>query len=97
MTLGGGAPDAATIAAIADARAQGSLSIIAAGNDDRQDVSFPASDPLAVAVAALGRIGTFPATSVEAGMWSPRSAPIARTSSPLFPTWGRRWISWGLA
>ena len=67
MSLGGGAPDAATIAAIADARAQGSLCIIAAGNDDRQDVSFPASDPLAVAVAALGRIGTFPATSVEAG------------------------------
>ncbi|HKA09906.1 MAG TPA: S8 family serine peptidase [Candidatus Dormibacteraeota bacterium] len=67
MSLGGGAPDAATIAAIADARAQGSLCIIAAGNDDRRAVSFPASDPLALAVSALGRIGTFPATSVEAG------------------------------
>jgi len=67
MSLGGGAPDAATIAAIADARAQGSLCIIAAGNDDRRAVSFPASDPLAIAVSALGRIGTFPATSVEAG------------------------------
>jgi len=67
MSLGGGAPDPATLAAIADARAQGSLCIIAAGNDERRPVSFPASDPLAVAVSALGRIGTFPVTSVESG------------------------------
>lgn len=46
--------------AIADARAAGVLVIIATGNDGRKPVSFPASDPRAVAVSALGRRGTFP-------------------------------------
>ena len=41
--------------------------IVAAGNDDRSPVSFPASDPRAVAVSALGRIGTFPDGTVELG------------------------------
>src|SRR2546426_1310551 len=50
MSLGGGAPDEATKSAIADARAAGSLAIVAAGNDGRQPVSFPASDPLSIAV-----------------------------------------------
>jgi subtilisin family serine protease len=67
MSLGGGAPDEATKAAIADARAAGSLVIVAAGNDGRQPVSFPASDPLSMAVSALGRKGTYPANTVEGG------------------------------
>jgi subtilisin len=67
MSLGGGAADEATKAAIADARNAGSVVIVAAGNDDRQPVSFPASDPLSVAISALGRKGTYPTDAVEVG------------------------------
>jgi len=72
MSLGGGDLDDATHDAIAHARANGTLIIAAAGNDDRSPVSAPASDPLAIAVSALGRKGTYPVNSVEAGdMQSP--------------------------
>jgi subtilisin family serine protease len=65
MSLGGGAPDDATRAAIEDARTQGCIVIVAAGNDSRQPVSFPASEPVAIAISAMGRKGTFPKGSVE--------------------------------
>lgn len=65
LSLGGGPPDPVLQAAIADARAGGSACIIAAGNNLRGPVSFPASDELAVAVSALGRLGTFPDDSAE--------------------------------
>jgi subtilisin family serine protease len=62
MSLGGGDPDDATRAAMEDALSQGSLVIVASGNDDRSPVSFPASaSPPAIAVSAMGRKGTFPA------------------------------------
>jgi subtilisin family serine protease len=67
MSLGGGAPDDATRSAIADARAQGTLVIVAAGNDGRQPVSFPASDPRSLAVSAMGRTDTLPDGIVEQG------------------------------
>jgi subtilisin len=67
MSLGGGPQDPATSSAIADARAAGSLVIIAAGNDSRGPVSFPAADPRAIAVSAMGRVGTFPTGAVEEG------------------------------
>lgn len=61
MSLGGGDPDDAIRAAMEDAQAQGSLVIVASGNDDRSPVSFPASaSPPAIAVSAMGRKGTFP-------------------------------------
>jgi subtilisin len=53
--------------AIADARAAGILVLVAAGNDSRAPVSFPASDPRAVAVSALGRVGTFPKDADSVG------------------------------
>src|SRR3989441_3850953 len=81
MSLGGGAPDEATKSAIADARAAGSLAIVAAGNDGRQPVSFPASDPLSIAVSALGRKGTYPADAVEAG---DEMAPFAASDTKDF-------------
>jgi subtilisin len=65
MSLGGGSPDPLTQAAIADARSAGVLVIVAAGNDGRAPVSFPAADDRAVAISALGRKGTFPVSSVE--------------------------------
>ena len=67
LSLGGGDPDDATRSAIADARAAGSLVIVAVGNDHRQPVSFPANDPRSVAIAAMGRVGTFPAGSDAEG------------------------------
>jgi subtilisin len=66
MSLGG-RPDEATMAAIEDARSQGSVVIVAAGNDDRSSVSFPASYSLALAISAMGRKGTFPKGTTEAG------------------------------
>jgi subtilisin family serine protease len=67
MSLGGGEPDDATHDAITHARANGTLVVAASGNDDRSPVSSPASDPLAIAVSALGRKGTVPAGSTETG------------------------------
>ena len=67
LSLGGGPPDAATAAAISDARQAGSVVLAAAGNDGRKPVNFPGADPLAVAVSAVGRKGTFPKTSLEQG------------------------------
>jgi len=65
MSLGGPEPDAATSAAISDARAQGVLVIAAAGNDGRAPVSYPGADQLAIAVSAMGRKGTFPGDSAH--------------------------------
>jgi subtilisin len=67
MSLGGGPSDDAMSAAIEEARAKGTLVIVAAGNEYHSPVSFPASDPLAIAVSAMGRKGTFPKDSTEAG------------------------------
>jgi subtilisin len=67
MSLGGGKLDDETHDAIAHARSHGTVVIAAAGNDDRSPVSAPASDPLAIAVSALGRKGTTPPNSVETG------------------------------
>ena len=41
--------------------------IVAAGNQDRGPVSFPAADERSVAVSALGRKGTFPTGTSESG------------------------------
>lgn len=67
MSLGGGPSDDAMSAAIEEARTRGTLVIVAAGNEYRSAVSFPASDPLAIAVSAMGRKGTFPKDSTENG------------------------------
>ncbi|HEY7427867.1 MAG TPA: S8 family serine peptidase [Gemmataceae bacterium] len=67
LSLGGGPSDPATQSAIQDARQQGCLVVAAAGNDGRGPVSFPAADPLCIAVSALGRKGTFPKGSVDEG------------------------------
>jgi subtilisin len=67
LSLGGGPPDEAIEEAIQYARAQGSLVIVAAGNDGRQPVSFPASYSLSLAISAMGRRGTFPSGTTQAG------------------------------
>ncbi len=65
MSLGGGPADPVLQTAVADARAAGSVCVVAAGNDGQPKVSFPASDDMALAVGALGRKGTFPRDSSE--------------------------------
>ncbi len=65
MSLGGGPHDQVLMAAIDDARAAGSLCIVAAGNGGRDPVSFPAVVGSAVAVSAMGRKGTFPTSAAE--------------------------------
>ncbi|HEV2069685.1 MAG TPA: S8 family serine peptidase, partial [Acidimicrobiales bacterium] len=66
MSLGGAAFDPVLKAAVEDARAGGSVCICAAaGNDGRAPVAYPAADEMAVAVSALGRIGTFPDDAAE--------------------------------
>ena len=65
MSLGGGQPDPVLTAAVDDARAAGSLCIIATGNDGREPVSFPAVVGSAIAVSAFGRKGTFPPSAAE--------------------------------
>jgi subtilisin len=65
LSLGGGPFDDIVEEAIRDARNQGMLVVIAAGNDDRGAVSYPAAYTGATAVSALGRVGTFPAGSLE--------------------------------
>jgi subtilisin len=71
LSLGGGAADAATEAAIQEARNAGAVVVAAAGNEDRSPVSFPASFDLCVAVSALGRKGLFPKGSVDEGDVAP--------------------------
>ena len=65
LSLGGGLPDPVLAAAVDDARAAGSLCIIATGNEGRQPVAFPALAGSALAVSAYGRKGTFPVTAAE--------------------------------
>ena len=67
MSLGGGQPDSVVQAALKDARDAGCLPIAAAGNESRSPVSFPGNDSDAVAVSAMGRIGTFPVDTVPEG------------------------------
>lgn len=67
LSLGGGPADDLTREAIEDARAAGCLAIVAAGNEDRSPVAFPARLDAAVAVSAMGRKGTFPKGTTEEG------------------------------
>lgn len=53
--------------AIADACRAGVLVVAAAGNDRQPQISFPAAIQDCIAVAAMGRRGTFPGRSAEAG------------------------------
>ena len=65
LSLGSANPDEAVREAIKSAFEHGTLCIVAAGNDSRSPVSYPAKWPEAVAVSALGKRGTFPDGSTE--------------------------------
>ncbi|MBI5318947.1 S8 family serine peptidase [Bradyrhizobium sp.] len=65
LSLGGGPHNEIVEEAIVDARNQGMLVVIAAGNGYRAAVSFPAAYSGATAVSAMGREGTVPPGSAE--------------------------------
>jgi subtilisin len=65
MSLGSGQSDPVLKAAIEDARAAGSVCIVASGNNDRGPVGFPAAEGMAIAVSAIGRKKTFPASAAS--------------------------------
>ncbi|OFA07381.1 S8 family serine peptidase [Duganella phyllosphaerae] len=81
LSLGGASPDEAVHDAIKEAYDKGTLCIVAAGNDGRQPVSYPAAWTESIAVSAAGRQGTFPANSSEALDIAP---PAAATDEMLF-------------
>jgi subtilisin len=64
MSLGGGPKDDLTRAAIIRALNSGAIVVVAAGNDDRDPVSFPVAFTECTAVFATGRIGSFPKTAI---------------------------------
>lgn len=75
LSLGGGEVDPVLRAAVDDARAAGTVTVAASGNEGRKPVGFPASEPSTVGVSALGRKGTYP----------PDSTAVAEQARP----WGR--------
>jgi subtilisin len=81
LSLGGATPDEAVHDAIKDAYDKGTLCIVAAGNDGRQPVSYPAVWSESIAVSAVGKQGTFPSNSSETLDVAP---PAATSSQQLF-------------
>lgn len=65
LSLGGGPPDRIVQEAIQDARENGMLVIVAAGNDNRGAVNYPAGYNGAIGVSAMGVRNTFPTGSLE--------------------------------
>jgi subtilisin len=65
LSLGGGKQDEALSEAIGYAYAQGVVCIAAAGNAQRQPVAYPAWYKRAIAVSAIGKVGTFPDDAIE--------------------------------
>ncbi|GMV06523.1 MAG: hypothetical protein AMXMBFR53_27990 [Gemmatimonadota bacterium] len=65
LSLGGGPYDEIVEESIADARNQGMLVVVAAGNDNRATVSYPAAHLGATGISAIGVEGTFPTGSLE--------------------------------
>ena len=75
LSLGGGYSDPALNRVIGHAYDNGTVCIVAAGNDGRRAVSYPAWYKRALAISALGREGAFPKESTEtAAVDAPRSA-----------------------
>jgi len=66
LSLAGPTQDEATAAAITEAWDAGCVCIVAAGNDGRGPVGFPARDSGAIAVSAMGRETLFPSDSTDA-------------------------------
>jgi len=89
MSLGGGPKDDLTEAAIDRALAAGVIVIVAAGNDNRSPVSFPAAFTESVAVSAMGRVGSFPKDSIGASdIADPKGGPGGKDFIADFSNFG---------
>ncbi len=82
----GGDPSAIEYDAVLAAYARGTLCICAAGNNFGQPVLAPASYPLAVAVSAVGRPGTYPLNNM-ASLTIPNQADHFGTGGLFLPTY----------
>jgi subtilisin len=91
LSLGGGPYDPAIAKAVVRANTFGALVVAAAGNGGRSAVSYPAAYPEVVAVSAMGRVGSFPAGSVDEGdiLRPPFSAADPREFIAAFSNIGR--------
>jgi subtilisin len=89
MSLGGGPKDDLTHAAIDRALDAGVVVIVAAGNDYRKPVDFPAAFTECVAVSAMGRVGSFPKEAVGSGdVAAPKGVPSAKDFVAAFSNFG---------
>jgi subtilisin len=89
MSLGGGPKDDLTRAAIIRALNAGAIVIVAAGNDDRNPVSFPAALTECTAVSAMGRIGSFPKSAIgTSSVAPPKGNPSTRDFVADFSNFG---------
>jgi subtilisin len=89
MSLGGGPKDDLTHAAINRALDAGVVVVVAAGNDNRQPVAFPAAFSECVAVSAMGRVGSFPKEAVGTGdIEAPKGNPSTKDFVAGFSNFG---------
>lgn len=90
LSLACAQPDLAISEAIGYAFDNGVVCIAAAGNARRNPVSYPAWFKRCLAVAAIGKLGTFPADAVELGDLSPdRSSRDKNVFVAAFSNHGR--------
>lgn len=90
LSLGGLVNDVAVDAAIDDALQRGCVVVAAAGNDGRKPLRYPAASPGAIAVTALGRIGTFPVDTIDTAEIAPPYGQDPNDFIALFSNVGSR-------
>ncbi len=81
LSLGSGVPDQAVREAMIEAFDAGTVCIVAAGNDGRKPVSYPAAWDEALAISAAGLQDTFPPDATEV---LDIAAPVATSNKRLF-------------
>lgn len=89
LSLGGGLSDPVLNEAIGYAFEHGVVCIVAAGNDGRKPVSYPAWFKRALAVSALGHEGTLPTNSTEIADIDVRSQQDSMVFLAAFSNIGR--------
>lgn len=90
LSLGGGPSNDIVEEAIIDAKNQGIMVVVAAGNDSRKAVNYPAAYPGAIGVSAMGIQNTFPVGSLdEANIFYPPTGSLNNDFIASFSNIGR--------